>query len=78
MYSVKIKSSAYQATRFLTFENYMTAVNCIETLQGRENGYYPEDYFEAGILSKTAKGEVLNDRVIETDFIMTFSYKCID
>jgi len=77
MYSVKLTADG--VTRYLSFETYSSAVNCIAALEATKPGrYYPEDYFIAGTLSVTPKGEVLNDRAIATDFILSYSYKCID
>jgi hypothetical protein len=77
MYSVKLTAAGI--TRYLSFETYSSAVNCIAALEATRPGrYYPEDYFEAGTLSVSPKGEVLNDRAIQSDFILSYSYKCID
>jgi hypothetical protein len=77
MYSVKLAADGI--IRYLSFETYSSAVNCIAALEATRPGRnYPEDYFEAGTLSVTPKGEVLNNRAIKTDFILTYCYKCID
>lgn len=79
MYSVKITDTGRACTRFLSFSNHPTAANCILTLEATEPGSItPEDYFEAGKLSVTPKGEVINERPVVSDFILFYSYKCID
>lgn len=79
MYSVKVFSTIGTTTRYLSFDSYSTAANCIEALAAKTPGnYYPEDYFKAGNLSVQPLGEVLNDRAIESDFVISYLNKSID
>lgn len=79
MYSVKVFSKIGTTTRYLSFESYPSAVSCIEALTARSPGrYYPEDYFQAGTVSVQPLGEVLNDRAIESDFVISYLDKSVD
>jgi hypothetical protein len=78
-YSIKLTDMRGEAVRYLSFETYSSAVNCLAALSAAAPGrYYPDDYFEAGTLSVGPKGEVINERAAVTDHILSYSYKCID
>lgn len=82
MYAVQVHARLYpnreRVTRYLHFETYNSAANCIFCLNGREPGELsPEDYFDAGKLYSEPRGEVLNRDSIETDWVLHFNEKTI-
>jgi hypothetical protein len=78
VYSVKLRSGTTGKICYLTFETFGSAVNCIETLNATEEGRYtPDDYFEAGRLNYSPQGEVLNERAIETDHVVSYKFKLL-
>lgn len=78
MYSVKVHSNINDTTRYLNFETYNTAANCYRTLRStKETSFYPEDYFEAAVITDQPIKEVLNEIAVETDFVITYIYKTV-
>lgn len=82
MYSVEVHAdinipgSYARITRYLVFNEYMGASNCIMSLSGREQQRsQPSDYFEAAKVSRSPVGEVVNDFSIETDWVLTYLEK---
>lgn len=82
MYSVEVYSTLFgsRITRFLTFDSYSAAVNCIQNLTGSTltGVYYPEDYFQTAAISSHARGEVVNNKPIETDLVINYLEKTVD
>lgn len=78
VFSVEVFTSITERdriTRWLVFDTYTTAANCIFCLTGREAGYYsPQTFFEAAKIYDKKKGEVLGDP-IETEWVMHYIFK---
>jgi hypothetical protein len=65
-------------TRYLVFETYTSAANCILTLKAREPGILsPEDWFEVAAMYKQPKGELIGEPV-ETDWVLTYLEKTLE
>jgi hypothetical protein len=81
MFSVKVYTNILgteeRIERWLVFETYGVAANCIFTLTGREPGrYYIEDYFEVADIYDHKKGEQIGDEY-ETDWVLTYLFKTV-
>lgn len=77
MFSVEVYTmiAGERITRFLAFETYGSAANCIYCLKGREPGIYsPEDYFMAAKIYDHKKGELIGP-AMETDWVLSFLEK---
>jgi hypothetical protein len=78
MFAVQVHAMmlGHRVQRYLIFETYSSAINCKCTLEATEQTKYSiEDYFEAGRISRTPDGEVVNEKSIETDFVISYMKK---
>lgn len=81
MYSIRIYCMHPRKglqVRYVTFDTYTLATDCIEVLEGKESpGYTSEMYLESGTLTKDILGELLNDRSIECPGLINYLNKTI-